>query len=68
MGTDNALYRYAVIEIDRADPRKRDEVLWEQGRSGWELIHVLPGSFADPADAARVTLWFKRPAETDIGV
>jgi hypothetical protein len=48
--------------------KKRDEALWELGRSGWELVQVLEGSAADASDRTVLSLFFKRPAGEDIGV
>ena len=62
------MWRYQIIEVPRADVKRRDEVLWELGRSGWELINVLEGSSADAADRTVLSLYFKRPAGEDIGV
>jgi len=62
------MWRYQVIEVPRGDAAKRDEVLWDLGRSGWELVQVLGGSVADAADGSRILLFFKRPAGEDIGV
>lgn len=62
------MWRYNVVEIPRADEKRRDDLLWELGRSGWELTQVLEGSSADAADRSVLTLWFKRPAGEDIGV
>lgn len=62
------MWRYKIVEVPRGDPAKRDEVLWDLGRSGWELVQVIPGSESDAADATRILLLFKRPAGEDIGV
>lgn len=62
------MWRYQVLEIERADEKRREETLWELGRSGWELIQVLDGSAKDPTDRSALTLFFKRPAGEDIGV
>ena len=62
------MWRYQVVEVPRGDEKKREEVLWELGRSGWELVQVLEGSAADAANRTVITLFFKRPAGEDIGV
>ena len=62
------MWRYNIIGVPRGDAAKRDEVLWEAGRSGWELIHVLDGSPTDASDKTQITLYFKRSAGEDIGV
>jgi hypothetical protein len=61
-------WRYMVVEVPRCDGKGRDDVLWEQGRAGWELVQVLEGSTKDPADRTSLTLFFKRSATADIGV
>ena len=65
---EHAVYRYNVIEVGRTDPRARDDAMWEMGRSGWELVSVIPGSAADPTDLSKLTMFFKRAAGEDIGV
>jgi hypothetical protein len=62
------MYRFQIISVPRADTARRDEVLWELGRSGWDLIHILEGSETDAADKSQITLWFKREASADIGM
>jgi hypothetical protein len=62
------MWRYLVVEIARGDDKKRDDALWEHGRSGWELVQVVEGSSSDGADAGVLTLYFKRPAGEDIGM
>ena len=62
------MWRYLVVELPRGDDKRREELLWEHGRAGWELVQVLAGSQADPADAARITLFFKRSATEEIGI
>jgi hypothetical protein len=62
------MYRYLVVTLSRADEKQRDDALWEHGRSGWELVSVLPGSYGNGADPGAVTLWFRRSASEDIGV
>ena len=65
---DNQLWRYNVIEVSRTDEKSRDALLWEMGRSGWELVTALPGSAKDPVDVTVLTLLFKREAGSDIGI
>jgi hypothetical protein len=62
------VYRYQVVVLPRGDEKVRDDRLWELGRAGWDLVSVLPGSYADPADAGSVTLFLRRAASEDIGV
>jgi len=62
------MWRYKIIEMPRAEDQKRDETLWELGRAGWELVHVMEGTAADAADRGTLTYYFKRPAGEDIGV
>ncbi len=62
------MWRYMVVEIARADLTRRDELLWEHGRAGWELVQLLPGTWADGGAPDSVTLVFKRSARDDIGV
>ncbi|MHC4820281.1 MAG: hypothetical protein ACYTDX_01005 [Planctomycetota bacterium] len=62
------MYRYQIVEISRADTEKREETLWEMGRSGWELVQIVSGSDENPEDKGTLSLWFKRAAEADIGL
>jgi hypothetical protein len=62
------MWRYNIVELPRADIEKREALLWELGRSGWEMVQILPGSWADGSAAETITLVFKRPAGDDIGV
>jgi len=62
------MWRYQVVEVPRGDEKRREELLWELGRSGWELVQVLEGSASDAANRTVITLFFKRPAGEDIGV
>jgi hypothetical protein len=62
------MWRYLVVVVPREDEKKRDDLLWEQGRAGWELIQVLEGSTGDAGDRSMLTLFFKRSAREDIGV
>jgi hypothetical protein len=62
------MFRYQVVEVPRGDAERRDAALWELGRSGWELIQVLPGSAKDPSDASVLTCILKRSASEDIGI
>jgi len=64
----DAMFRYQVLEVPRVDEKARDAVLWELGRSGWELIQVLEGSFKDPTDREKLLMFFKRAASEDIGM
>jgi hypothetical protein len=65
---DNIAWRYEVVEVPRADGKARDDLMWEMGRSGWELVQVLEGSAKDAADRSTLLLFFKRSASEDIGV
>lgn len=62
------MWRYLVVEVSRTDDKRRDDFLWEQGRSGWELVQVLEGSTKDASDRSMLTFFFKRSATEDIGV
>jgi len=62
------MFRYQVVEVPRADEKARDSVLWELGRSGWELVQVLEGSTKDASDRGKLLLFFKRAASEDIGI
>jgi hypothetical protein len=62
------MYRFQIVSVPRADTDKRDEVLWELGRSGWDLIQVLEGSATDATDKSQINMWFKREASSDIGM
>ena len=62
------MFRYKILEVSRLDPEKRDEALWELGRSGWELVSVIDGSSKDAADRSMLTFFFKRAASEDIGI
>jgi hypothetical protein len=62
------MWRYLMVDLPRSDEKAREAVLWEQGRSGWELVQVLEGSKTDASDRTMLTLFFKRSASEDIGV
>ena len=62
------MYRYKVVGVSRGDEKTRDDLLWDLGRAGWEVIQVLEGSPTDAADRSMITLFFKRSASEDIGV
>jgi hypothetical protein len=62
------MWRYLIVDVPRSDEKRREEILWEQGRSGWELVQVLEGSARDASDRTMLTLFFKRSASEDIGV
>ncbi len=62
------MWRYLIVSVPRGEEKARDDLLWEQGRSGWELIQVLEGSATDAGDRTKLTLFFKRSAKEDIGV
>jgi hypothetical protein len=62
------MWRYKVVEMPREESKDRDDLLWELGRSGWEMVQVLEGSPADASDRTKITLFFKRTASEDIGV
>jgi len=62
------MWRFLVVEVPRSDTKKRDDMMWEQGRSGWELVQVIEGSSADPSDRSVLTMFFRRSATEDIGV
>jgi hypothetical protein len=59
-------YRFHCVSLPRAATKARDDILWELGLAGWELVCVLPGSEADASDGTMLTFFFKREATTDI--
>ena len=61
------LWKYDIVVMDAADSRDRSKYLLELGRSGWEVITVLPGDYkGGDRDAAKITLFRKREATHDI--
>lgn len=64
-----ALWKYEIVVMTAADSKEREERVWELGRSGWELISVLPGDWktGNTADATKMTWFLKREATHDIG-
>ena len=50
------MFRYQVIEVSRDDEASRDPSLWELGRSGWELVQVVPG-----LNPENLVAYLKRP-------
>ena len=62
-----SLYKYDIVVLDATHSKDREERIWELGRSGWEIVSVLPGDFkkGDPS-AAKMTLFLKREATHDI--
>ncbi len=62
-----ALYKYEVKVIEAASTKEREEQIWEIGRSGWELVSVLPGDWmTGETDAKRMTWFLRREATHDI--
>jgi len=62
------LYKYDIVVMDAAPSKDREEAIWELGRSGWELISVLPGDWKKgaPDDRTKMTWFLKRQATHDI--
>lgn len=61
------LYKYDIVVLDAATSKDREDYIWELGRSGWEVVTVLPGDFkAGDRDAPKMTLFLKREATHDI--
>ena len=63
-----ALYKYEIVVMDAAPSKDREESIWELGRSGWELVSVLPGDWKKGAtdDRTKMTWFVKRQATHDI--
>ena len=61
------LYKYDIVVLDAEHSKAREESFWELGRSGWEVIQILPGDYkkGDPS-APKITLFMKREATHDI--
>jgi len=61
------LYKYDIVVLDSKHSKERDERLVELGRSGWELVSVMPGDYrTGETDAPKVTFFMKREATHDI--
>lgn len=54
-------FEYAVIEY-KGTKEQHQNVVDEYGRSGWELVTVIPIQMSTPEKLA-VLYYFKRPAE-----
>ncbi len=63
-----ALFKYDLVVMDAAHTKDREEQIWEIGRSGWELVCVLPGDWKSgaPTDTTKMTWFLKRQATHDI--
>ncbi len=62
-----ALYKYDIKVFDAAHSKTREETIWELGRSGWEVITILPGDWmSGERDAPKMTFFLKREATHDI--
>jgi len=62
------LFKYDLVVMDAGHNKDREEQIWELGRSGWELVSVLPGDWKKglPDDRAKMTWFVKRQATHDI--
>ena len=61
------LYKYDIVVLDAKHSKSREEHFWELGRSGWDVVSVLPGDFkTGERDAPKITLFLKREATHDI--
>jgi hypothetical protein len=61
------LWKYDVVVMDAAHSKSREDHIWELGRSGWEVITILPGDYkTGDRDAAKLTFFLKREATHDI--
>lgn len=63
-----ALWKYEIVVLPaEADTARRDRI-WELGRSGWELVSVMPGDWDTGAtdDTTKMTWFMKREATHDI--
>jgi hypothetical protein len=63
-----SLWKYDIVVMDSAHSKDRDEQIWELGRSGWELVNVLPGDWkkGGGTDMTKMTWFLKRQATHDI--
>ncbi len=62
------LFKYDMVVMDSAHSKEREEQIWELGRSGWELVSILPGDWKKGAggDVTKMTWFLKRSASHDI--
>ena len=62
------LYKYDLVVLPATDTKEREETIWEMGRSGWELVTVLPGDWknGETTDPTKMTWFVKRQATHDI--
>lgn len=63
-----ALWKYEIVVMPAEHETSRKERIWELGRSGWELVSVLPGDWekGEPDDKSKMTWFLKREATHDI--
>lgn len=62
------IFRYHIEVLPRRDLDAAQDRLRELGVERWELVSVLPGSAANPADPDSVTCFFRRDASSEIGL
>ncbi len=62
------LFKYDLVVMEAAQSKDRDELIWELGRSGWELVTILPGDWkkGQTDDRTKMTWFLKRQATHDI--
>jgi hypothetical protein len=63
-----SLWKYDLVVMDASPTKEREEQIWEIGRSGWELVGVMPGDWKRGAtdDKTKMTWFLKRQATHDI--
>ncbi len=62
-----ALYKYDIVVLDAKHSKSREEHIWELGRSGWDVVAILPGDYkTGEKDAAKFSMFLKREATHDI--
>ena len=63
-----ALWKYEMHVLDSKHVQEREELIWELGRRGWELVSVVPGDWVNGNGQAtdKMTWFLKREATHDI--
>lgn len=62
-----SIWKYDIVVLDNKHSSAREETFWDLGRSGWEIVQIVPGDMkTGEPDAPKLTLFLKREATHDI--